>query len=183
MSAQGTSTYAPTDERALGFRQALRHFPTGVSVVTVGTADDVHGMTASSFCPISLEPRLCAVSVNKPGRMHRLLEATDELYGLSILNRDQGPIADFYARQPWASTLDIAFEERHGCALVPDALAWFVCRKWSAYDGGDHTIFVGEVLELGSTAAEGVEPLIFHHSEYFERGTQLARGRDTVGRQ
>lgn len=183
MSTPGTSTYAPTDERALGFRRALRHFPTGVSVVTIGAADTVHGMTASSFCPISLEPRLCSVSVNKPGKMHKLLQATDDLYGLSILSREQGAIADFYARQPWAHSLDIAFEERHGCAFVPDALAWFVCRKWAEYDGGDHTIFVGQVLELGSTAADGVEPLIFHHSEYFERGAQLARGRDAVAAQ
>jgi flavin reductase (DIM6/NTAB) family NADH-FMN oxidoreductase RutF len=123
------------------------------------------------------------VSVNKPGKMHKLLQATDDLYGLSILGRDQGAIADFYARQPWAHSLDIAFEERHGCAFVPDALAWFVCRKWAEYDGGDHTIFVGQVLELGSTAADGVEPLIFHHSEYFERGAQLARGRDAVAAQ
>jgi flavin reductase (DIM6/NTAB) family NADH-FMN oxidoreductase RutF len=180
MSAPGTSTYAPTDERSLGFRRALRHFPTGVSVVTVGAPGDVHGMTASSFCPISLEPRLCSVSVNKPGRMHQLLAETDGLYGLSILNREQGAIADCYARQPWAANLDIDFEERHGCSFVPNALAWFVCRKWASYDGGDHTIFVGEVLELGSTAAEGVEPLIFHHSEYFQRGPQLDRGRDAV---
>ena len=178
MSAPATSTFAPTDEKALGFRRALRHFPTGVSVVTVGTDDDVHGMTASSFCPISLEPRLCAVSVNKPGRLHQLLHATDDLYGISILSCDQGGIADYYARQPWARAIDMDFEERHGCSFVPNALAWFVCRKWAAYDGGDHTIFVGEVLELGSTAADGVEPLIFHHSEYFQRGPQLARGRD-----
>jgi flavin reductase (DIM6/NTAB) family NADH-FMN oxidoreductase RutF len=175
MGAPGRSTYSPTDEKALGFRRALRHFPTGVSVVTVGTADDVHAMTASSFCPISLEPRLCAVSVNKPGRMHQLLQATDDLYGLSILSREQGAIADYYARQPWAPPLDVAFEDRHACAFVPGALAWFVCRKWAAYDGGDHTIFVGEVLEMGSAAADGVEPLIFHHSEYFERGAQLPR--------
>lgn len=179
MSTPGGSTFAPTDERALGFRRALRHFPTGVSVVTVGTSDDVHGMTASSFCPISLEPRLCSVSVNKPGRMHQLLHETDGVYGLSILNREQGPIADFFARQPWAHHLDMAFDDRFGCPVVPGALAWFVCRKWAAYDGGDHTIFVGEVLEMGSTAADGVEPLIFHHSEYFERGCQLDRGRDS----
>jgi flavin reductase (DIM6/NTAB) family NADH-FMN oxidoreductase RutF len=110
--------------------------------------------------------------------MHQLLHATDDVYGISILSKDQGPIADYYARQPWARALDMEFTERHGCALVPDALAWFVCRKWAAYDGGDHTIFVGEVLEIGSTASDGVEPLIFHHSEYFERGPQLARGRD-----
>lgn len=183
MSSPGRSTYAPTDEMALGFRRALRHFPTGVSVVTIGAADTVHGMTASSFCPISLEPRLCSVSVNKPGRMHKLLQATDDLYGLSILSREQGAIADFYARQPGAHSLDIAFEDRHGCAFVPDALAWFVCRKWAEYDGGDHTIFVGQVLELGSTAADGVEPLIFHHSEYFERGSQVARGRDATAAQ
>ena len=179
MSASET-VRASSELQALEFRRALRHFPTGVSVVTIGEAE-VHGMTANSFCPISLDPRLCAVSVNKPGRMHRLLTATEGIYGLSILNRDQGEIADFFARQPWATGVEVPFEDRHGCSLVAGALAWFVCRKWAVYDGGDHTIFVGEVLDLGSSAADGVEPLIFHHSEYWERGARLPRGNRSPG--
>ena len=169
------STYAPSDPQALKFRKALRHFPSGVSVVTVVDGDGVHGMTASSFASVSLDPALCAVSVNKPGRMHELLRGADGLFGLSIMGQDQGAIADFYARQPWSVALDVGMDWRHGCPTVGGALAWFVCRKWAAYDGGDHTIFVGESLEYGSTAREDLLPLVWHKSQYHDLGEQLVR--------
>ncbi|WIX81869.1 flavin reductase family protein [Amycolatopsis carbonis] len=174
------STYAPTDPHALKFRRALRHFPSGVSVVTVVDGDGgVHGMTASSFASVSLDPPLCAVSVNKPGRMHQLLHGTDGHFGLSILGQDQGAIADFYARQPWSVAVDVEMDLHHGCPTVGGALAWFVCRKWAAYDGGDHTIFVGESLDYGSTPREDLQPLVWHKSAYHDLGDQLERPRVT----
>jgi flavin reductase (DIM6/NTAB) family NADH-FMN oxidoreductase RutF len=174
-----TSTFDPNGSEALAFRQALRHFPTGVSVITINdSAGDVHGMTASSFVPVSLDPRLCAVSVNKPGRMHKLLLETDGHFGLSILRNTQGGIADFYARRPWAISADVEMELHAGCPVIADALAWFVCRKWDTYDGGDHSIFVGEVHDLGAQKQGDVSPLIFHHSHYWNLGSNLPRGND-----
>jgi flavin reductase (DIM6/NTAB) family NADH-FMN oxidoreductase RutF len=177
-----TSSFVPNGPEAMAFRHALRHFPTGVSVVTItnGEDDTVHGMTASSFSPVSLDPRLCAVSVNKPGRMHQLLEATEGLFGLSILRNTQGAIADFYARQPWAVSTSVRTELHGGCPVVSESLAWFVCRKWGTYDGGDHSIFVGQVLDHGAEEGKDLSPLIFHHSQYWELGVKLPRDRDRI---
>jgi flavin reductase (DIM6/NTAB) family NADH-FMN oxidoreductase RutF len=174
-----TNTFVPSGPEARAFRHALRHFPTGVSVITItGEDDGVHGMTASSFSPVSLDPRLCAVSVNKPGRMHQLLQETDGYFGLSILRNTQGEIADFYARQPWAISANVSMDLHGGCPVINDSLAWFVCRKWGTYDGGDHSIFVGQVLDHGSQEEGDVSPLIFHHSQYWELGARLPRGKD-----
>ncbi|MEU4673652.1 flavin reductase family protein [Amycolatopsis sp. NPDC023774] len=173
-----SSTFVPDGLEALAFRHALRHFPTGVSVITIPDGDGVHGMTASSFSPVSLNPRLCAVSVNKPGRMHELLHATDGYYGLSVLGNRQGAIADFYARSPWAVSAEVKMDMRDGCPVIGDSLAWFLCRKWGVYDGGDHSIFVGEVVDLGAKDVGDVSPLIFHHSKYFELGENIPRGRE-----
>jgi flavin reductase len=170
------STFVPSGPEALAFRHALRHFPTGVSVITISDGNGVHGMTASSFSPISLDPRLCGVSVNKPGRMHELLLATDGYYGLSILSNKQGAIADWYARSPWAVSPDVQMDIRHGCPIVQDCLAWFLCRKWGTYDGGDHSIFVGEVVDHGSKDQGDVAPLLFHHSKYYNIGDNIPRG-------
>ena len=42
------------------FRAALGRFATGVTVITVETAaGEVHGMTASAFCSVSLHPPWC----------------------------------------------------------------------------------------------------------------------------
>jgi flavin reductase (DIM6/NTAB) family NADH-FMN oxidoreductase RutF len=176
------STFVPNGPEAMAFRHALRHFPTGVSVITIsdGEDDTVHGMTASSFSPVSLDPRLCAVSVNKPGRMHQLLQSTDGYFGLSILRNTQGDIADFYARQPWAVSAAVRTELHAGCPVISDSLAWFVCRKWGTYDGGDHSIFVGQVLDHGSEEGGDVAPLIFHHSQYWDLGAKLPRSGDST---
>jgi flavin reductase (DIM6/NTAB) family NADH-FMN oxidoreductase RutF len=52
--------------------------------------------------------------------------------------------------------------ELTGAPILDRTLAWMDCSVWQAYDGGDHTIYVGEIQAGG--AAEG-EPLL-----WFERG-------------
>lgn len=170
------------DGRRLQFRTALRNFASGVAVVTIADGNDVYGMTASSFTSVSLEPALCSVSVNKMStlaeqrsRMHTLLSATDDRYGISILNDRQGSIADFYARRPWAVAADVETIFHDGCPVIDGALAWFVCRKWATYDGGDHTIFVGRALAHGIASDDGLAPLIHHDSRYHQLGGQLAQ--------
>jgi flavin reductase len=184
-----TGSYDPKG-RALLFRKALRHFPTGVSVVTIRGGAEVigmtsssliHGMTASSFSAVSLDPPLLSVSVNKPGQMHKLLADTDETYALSVLGHHQGDIADFYARMPWSVSMDVPMDWHDGCPVVADALAWFVCRKWATYDGGDHTIFIGESLSYGASDSPDLSPLVWHDSHFHGLGSQLARrGRSKV---
>jgi flavin reductase (DIM6/NTAB) family NADH-FMN oxidoreductase RutF len=163
------------EDELLRFRRSLRHFPSGVAVVTIAEGPGVHGMTASSFTSVSLEPRLCSISVNKPGRMHRLLKDTDGTYGISVLRVDQYALADFYARRPWSIALDVAMAWHAGCPVIEGALVWLVCRKWAEYDGGDHTIFVGNVLDHGALAAEGAAPLVHHNSTYHRLGTPMER--------
>ena len=169
------------ETQRLEFRTALRNFASGVAVVTIADGNDVHGMTASSFTSVSLEPPLCSVSVNKMStlaeqgsRMHALLSATDGRYGISILSDRQGGIADFYARRPWAVAADAETIWHDGCPLVGGAIAWFACRKWATYDGGDHTIFVGRALAHGIASERGLAPLIHHDSRYHQLGAQLA---------
>jgi hypothetical protein len=82
-------------------------------------------------------------------RMHALLSATDDRYGISVLSDRQGGIADFYARRPWAVAADVDTVWHDGCPVIGGAIAWFVCRKWAVYDGGDHTIFVGRAFAHG----------------------------------
>ncbi|WP_326836480.1 flavin reductase family protein [Amycolatopsis rhabdoformis] len=169
------------DDATLRFRSVLRTFASGVAVVTIADRTGVHGMTASSFSSVSLAPPLCSVSVNKlsllherPSRMHTLLSDTGDRFGISILAEGQSAVADFYARRPWASSAEIEMTWSDGCPLVAGALAWFVCRKWAEYDGGDHSIFVGHTLDSGTAAEPGLTPLIHHGSRYHQLGGPLA---------
>ncbi|MFI5706400.1 flavin reductase family protein [Kribbella sp. NPDC051620] len=168
------------ENEQLRFRSVLRTFASGVAVVTIADSNGVHGMTASSFTSVSLEPPLCSVSVNRlsllsdqPSRMHTLLQETDGLFGISILTDQQGDVADFYARRPWAASSDIDIEWRDGCPLIAGSLAWLVCHKWAEYDGGDHSIFVGHPDLYGSASSGDLAPLIHHDSRYHRLGVTL----------
>jgi flavin reductase (DIM6/NTAB) family NADH-FMN oxidoreductase RutF len=163
----------PDEDELLRFRSALRHFPSGVAVVTIADGAEVYGMTASSFTSVSLEPRLCSISVNKPGRMHKLLKQTDGAFGISVMNAGQGAVADYYARRPWSVALDVPMVRQSGCSVIDGALVWLVCRKWAEYEGGDHTIFVGHVLDHGTTSAPDAAPLVHHNSTYHQLGTPM----------
>jgi flavin reductase len=179
-----TSECGSYEAQASSFRKALRRFPSGVTVVTIaeGTQDHrmnatplVHGMTANSFANVSFDPPLLAVSVNKPGVMHQLLAGTDGIYAVSILRQDQVDVADFYARLPWSVAPHLKIDWRGGGPVIADAHAWFLCRERASYDGGDHTIFVGESISNGASDRPGAGPLVWHTSEYHTLGSALPR--------
>jgi flavin reductase (DIM6/NTAB) family NADH-FMN oxidoreductase RutF len=179
-----TGEFGSYEAQALPFRKALHRFPSGVAVVTIaeGTWERgkiasplVHGMTASSLANVSLDPPLLAVSVDNPGLMHRLLAGTDGIYGVSILSQDQVDVADFYARLPWSVAPHLQIEWHGGGPVIAGAHAWFLCREWASYDGGDHAIFVGESIGNGASDRPDTGPLLLHTSEYHTLGSALRR--------
>jgi flavin reductase (DIM6/NTAB) family NADH-FMN oxidoreductase RutF len=146
------------------FRAALARFPSGVTVVTTRDASGHrHGITVSAFCSVSLEPPLILVCIEKlTGSHHAFLEAG--AFVVNFLHEDQQNISNHFA-----SHLDDKFSgvaHRAGINDLPvlsDALATLECRLKHAYDGGDHTIFVGEVERAN---VNGGNPLVYFHGNY-----------------
>ena len=113
-----------------------------------------HAMTANAFTSVSLDPPLVLVCVDKGVRMHdAVLECG--YWAASVLAGDQQPIGravrPVRAGSATASSTAIATSAgpKTGCPVIEGALSWLECRTWATYDGGDHTIVVGEVLSLG----------------------------------
>lgn len=144
------------------FRAALGQWPSGVTVVTTVVDGTPHGMTASSFSSVSLDPPLVSVCVAHHVTSHDLI-AKSGVFAVSILAKDQ---VDDGMRFAGMLGVDDRFEgvEVHtsetGAPMLGRALAWLDCRVWAQYDGGDHTIFVGEVLDAGTQ--DGRAPLLYH---------------------
>jgi flavin reductase (DIM6/NTAB) family NADH-FMN oxidoreductase RutF len=146
------------------FRAVLGRFPSGVTVVTTrDKTGRLHGITVSAFCSVSLEPPLVLVCIDKNTGSHRALDETDA-FVVNILRDDQQHISDRFA-----SFLPDKFEiveYRRGIDDLPvleDALANLECRLVHAYDGGDHTIYVGEIERA---TVRGGEPLLYWHGNY-----------------
>ncbi|HEY5186284.1 MAG TPA: flavin reductase family protein [Actinomycetes bacterium] len=153
------------------FRAAMGRFATGVAVVTTVAAEFDHAMTANSFTSVSLEPLLTLVSVERLTRFHdAILESG--LWTVSILPVQARETAVWLATKGrrLVDQLDRVPHRRSavtGAAVVEGALAVVECATWATYDGGDHTLVVGEVLSVEVPDADsGPAPLLHHRGRY-----------------
>jgi flavin reductase (DIM6/NTAB) family NADH-FMN oxidoreductase RutF len=123
-------------------------------------------MTANSFTGVSLDPPLVVVCVDHRTRTHEHLKASG-LFGVHILRAGQEELSQRCAGlsgEPGNRIADLAPQiSALGIPLLDDCLAALECRVKAAYEGGDHTIFLGEVLSAQS--AEG-EPLLYFNRAY-----------------
>lgn len=146
------------------FRHALGRFASGVTVITSKDAEgNLHGITVSAFCSVSLEPPLILICIDKNTGSHHALTETDS-FVVNILREDQQHISDRFA-----SFLHSKFEtlEYHAgiddLPVLEDALANLECRLVNSHPNGDHTIFVGQIEH--ATVHDG-EPLVYWHGNY-----------------
>ncbi|HEY9856275.1 MAG TPA: flavin reductase family protein [Stenomitos sp.] len=141
------------------FRKALGTFCTGVTVVTTPKGEEVVGMTANSFTSVSLSPALVLVSVGKQSGMNALIQES-KVFGVTILAADQEDVSNHFAgkKDPQVeATLSYLWHE--GVPMVESGMANLACRLWATYDGGDHTLYLGEVLALRTIKTAG--PLLY----------------------
>ncbi len=145
------------------FRTAMGQFATGITVVTAFDGDEVHGMTANSFTSVSLDPPLLLVCVDRRNRTHSLLPTVGR-FAVNILSEDQEEVSRYFAGdRDLAIPYELVDRERAKSPVFADVLAWIDCKLWQTYDGGDHSIFVGEVEQLQVT---GGRPLLFFQGGY-----------------
>ena len=152
------------------FRDALGMFATGVTIVAAAGEDgEPVGMTVSSFNSVSLDPPLVLFSVDRGALSLPMLQRAPG-YAISVLSAEQAELSRRFAAtgaEKWAGLeLEIGYG---GAPLIPDAIAVFECRPYAVYDGGDHEIFVGEVVAYRSEHAAA--PLVFFGGEYRSLGS------------
>jgi 3-hydroxy-9,10-secoandrosta-1,3,5(10)-triene-9,17-dione monooxygenase reductase component len=159
---QPTADPAPIDVRA--FRDALGSFTTGVTVVTTRdkAGRDV-GLTANSFNSVSLDPPLVLWSLAKSSHsLAAFVEA--EHFGVHILAADQEPLSNLFARRGADKFGALEVRRGHGgIPLLDGCAARFECRTAYRYAGGDHEIFVGEVVLFEHF---GRAPLVYQNGRY-----------------
>jgi flavin reductase (DIM6/NTAB) family NADH-FMN oxidoreductase RutF len=149
------------------FRKALRHFPAGVTIVTIRTGEQTHGLTISAFASVSAEPPLIMVIIENRHRAYPMLMEQDAVFAVNILGEDQSELSnrfawvkdeDRFALGGWSSA-------ETGAPILTDALAWLDCRIHARYPAGSHTIFVGQV-EASAVPKEEAPPLVYWNRGY-----------------
>lgn len=145
------------------FRRTLGQFATGVTVITLWTPEgELHGMTANAFSSVSLDPPLILVCIDKRNTTHRLIPEVRR-FAVNILSEEQTLFSRYFAGEKELEPPIEIVEGREGAPVLKGVIAWLDCTLWQAYDGGDHTIYVGEVQDL---SADGGRPLLFFNGAY-----------------
>ena len=158
---------------ARAFRDLIGRFATGVTVITTRTEDEVRAMTANSITSVSLDPLLVLVCVERRASLHNLLLEAG-VFAVNILGDDQRGLSEMFARR---SELDEPMggvpyvEGETGSPLIDGAIGWLDCEVWRTYDGGDHTIVVGRVLDMAMSRPDA-QPLLFFRGQYRTLGPE-----------
>ena len=157
-------TYPTIDRNEL--RAALGLFPTGVAVVTAGEegVESRIGMTITSFNSVSLDPPLVLFSIDKRALSLPVLRQS-KMYSINVLGEEHEHISAKFATakgDKWNGT-DIDTHDNLPFTLS-DSIISFQCAFYAEYDGGDHLIFVGRVLNIHRK--ESSAPLVFFGGRY-----------------
>lgn len=147
------------------FRQAMGLFATGVTVLSTEVDGEVHAMTANAFSSVSLDPPLVLVCLNRGAKMERVLQEGSR-FAVNFLGADQEALSRHFAggfgndRDP-----EFTFTPFAGAPRLVDALAAVVCEVRESFDGGDHVIVLGRVLDI-QVCERDVDPLLFWKGKY-----------------
>jgi flavin reductase (DIM6/NTAB) family NADH-FMN oxidoreductase RutF len=153
------------------FKGLMSQYPSGVTVITVKSGDDVHGLTASAFASVSPNPPLIAVFIDHRGYGHELLQRSDAVFAVNFLRAEQEELAnrfafskeDRFAEGNWTTAVT-------GAPLLEDAVAWMDCTVYSRHTAGNNTIYIGEI-QASKIVTPDASPLL-----YWNRGYRTLNG-------
>jgi flavin reductase (DIM6/NTAB) family NADH-FMN oxidoreductase RutF len=149
-------------------RRVMGHFATGVTVITTLRASgELHGLTANAFTSVSLIPPLVLVCVDKKAESYPCFEES-KVFTVNILASDQEALSRRFAVSGGEKFQGVAYRAGANSApILEGSLAYIECRITQTIDGGDHTIYLGEVEQAETRE---VKPLLFFRGGYREIG-------------
>ncbi|MFD3931909.1 flavin reductase family protein [Streptomyces sp. NPDC058614] len=152
----------------IAFRHAMTQFGSGVTIpVTVDGAGQPRGFTANSFCSVAMDPPLVLVCLAHGAESYPAFRDAQR-YAIHVLSADQGPVAlrfaekraDKFEDEQWSTGED-------GLPELRGALARVSCEAHAVYDGGDHAILVGRVVEAKVDETDG-QPLLYFRRKFLD---------------
>lgn len=140
-------------------RKVAGAFPTGVTIITTEKEDgSIHGMTASSFLSVSLEPALVSFCVKETAAIFPLLEV-GKIVGISILEASQKHISNQFAGFIEEEIIIPMSKMAAGATVIDGALAYYSTVVHEVIPAGDHFLILCEVKDLNRI--EDGNPLVY----------------------
>jgi flavin reductase (DIM6/NTAB) family NADH-FMN oxidoreductase RutF len=164
----GASVAPMTDEQRRWLRAMMARFATGVTVVAARYGPLLAGMTANAVASVSIDPPLLLVAINQSSETYQAIVGSHS-FAISVLAGEQQALAECFAQPTSAAKLqrfcDAPWHEAEtGSPILDGAIAFFDCRITETHPGGDHVIFIGEIVAAGYD--EAGDPLLWFGSRY-----------------
>lgn len=149
------------------FRDAMSHLAAGIVIVTTSGPDDTaFGMTATAVCSVSLDPPLVMACMNHQTATHRAVEASG-VFALNLLPAGEEGLARRFASSGDDKFAGLGSATRStGAPILEAALAYCDCSVERSVPAGDHTIFIGRVLDAGVSNPGRATPLLYFRGDY-----------------
>lgn len=153
------------------FKEAMRHFPTGVTVVTSLREGEPRGVTVNAFASVSADPPLVLICINREARSY-LYISTSKIFCVNFLAADQRVLAERFSgklRENQFEGVDYEIDAT-GAAVLGGTVAHMDCEVMEEHQAGSHSIFIGRVL---SCASRPGTPLGYYNSGFHDFGIKI----------
>jgi flavin reductase (DIM6/NTAB) family NADH-FMN oxidoreductase RutF len=150
------------------FRRAMRHVPTGVTVVTSLRDGEPRGITVNAFASISLDPPSLLICVNREARSY-LFISTSRIFCVNVLAGEQRELAEhFSGKVRERQFAEIVYDvDATGAPGLRNAIAHFDCELAREYHVGSHSILIGHVVSCDARAGS---PLGYFNGGFHDFG-------------
>jgi len=149
---------------------AERRIVHGVYVISTKHEDRINAMTAAWVSRASFDPPLVTISVGKTRFTHDMIKGSG-VFAVNVLSPDVISTARHFGLKSGRKTDKFAgveyFTSVTGSPILKDCVAWMDCTVVTACDAGDHTLFIGEVLD-GGVLREGAPTLIYDKETFYK---------------
>ncbi|MDQ0087680.1 flavin reductase (DIM6/NTAB) family NADH-FMN oxidoreductase RutF [Paenibacillus anaericanus] len=151
-------------ENVQSFKQVMGNYPTGVTVVTTVDEHGVPlGLTVNSFASVSLDPLLILWSIDKRVSTYPTFIKTDK-FAVHVLSGDQGDICSLFASKDVDRFKNCEWNfSEYNLPIITGATGVMQCKTFKTIEAGDHTILIGEIVDI---QADNKEPLLYHKRKF-----------------
>lgn len=153
------------------FKEAMRRFATGVTVVTSLKDGEPRGVTVSAFASVSLQPPSVLICINREARSY-LFISTSKIFCVNILEAKQRHLAERFSgklRENQFSGVEYVTDQT-GAPVLTGALSYLDCEVSGEHHVGSHSIFIGTVLSAGIGSGT---PLGYAGGEFHDFGMTI----------
>lgn len=149
----------------------MRHFPTGVTVVTSVREGEPRGLTVSAFSSVSIDPPLVLICINREARSY-LFISESKVFCVNILSGDQQQLAERFTSKIRQNQFEGVPCEvgSTGVAIISGTVAHLECEVAEEHHAGTHSIFIGRVI---SCASRPGSPLGYYNGAFHDFGIRI----------